>query len=263
MRYKTGSHVDMHSFSLITGFAYGATLKPGRFTGGAFFEYGTGSYDTYNSFSNAETTKGDGNAWYIGGGVLARMDFADTGPGHFYAEGTGRAGKIHNEYESSDLRDFEGKKAEYDSSTPYYGLHLGAGYIWNVTEAAALDMYVKYFWTHQEGDSVRLESGDPVKFKDVDSQRVRLGGRFTYTINEYCAPYIGAAWEREFDGKAKATAYGQALDAPDMKGDTGIGEAGVTLRAPLAVPLFFDLGVQGYIGKREGVTGSLQFRIEF
>jgi outer membrane autotransporter protein len=263
LRYNTGSHVDMHSFSLMTGLAYGTTLKPGRLTGGAFFEYGTGSYDTYNSFSNAASVDGDGDAWYIGGGVLARMDFVKTGPGSFYLEATGRAGKIHNEYESSDLRDYNGRKAEYDSSTPYYGLHFGAGYVWNIMEDMSFDAYAKYFWTHQEGDSVHLETGDPVKFKDVDSQRLRLGGRFTYAINEYFSPYIGAAWEHEFDGKARASAYGDPLDAPDLKGDTGIGELGLSLRAPLAVPLFFDLGVQGYTGKREGVTGSLQFRIEF
>jgi hypothetical protein len=29
------------------------------------------------------------------------------------------------------------------------------------------------------------------------------------------------------------------------------------------VPFSFDLGVQGYVGKREGVTGSLQLKIEF
>ena len=29
------------------------------------------------------------------------------------------------------------------------------------------------------------------------------------------------------------------------------------------LPLSLDLGVQGYVGKREGVTGSLQIRYAF
>ena len=48
-----------------------------------------------------------------------------------------------------------------------------------------------------------------------------------------------------------------------MRGGTGIGELGLTLTPSKTLPLFLDLGVQGYTGKREGVTGSLQIRFEF
>ena len=74
---------------------------------------------------------------------------------------------------------------------------------------------------------------------------------------------IGAAYEHEFDGRARATSYGYSLDAPSLKGGTGIGELGLTLKPSKTLPLSFDLGVQGYAGKREGVTGSLQARWEF
>ena len=36
-----------------------------------------------------------------------------------------------------------------------------------------------------------------------------------------------------------------------------------SLKPSKDLPLSFDLGVQGYVGKREGVTGSLQIRYEF
>jgi outer membrane autotransporter protein len=263
VRYNTGSHVDMHSVSLLAGLSKGFDLTPGHLTLGAFFEYGNGSYDTHNSFSNAASVKGDGDMYYIGGGILGRMDFVNTGPGHFYAEASGRAGGVHNEYDSSDLRDAFGRKASYDSSSAYYGLHLGAGYVWNITDKASLDLYGKYFWTRQEGDSVRLSTGDPVSFKNVDSQRLRFGSRFAYTVNEYISPYVGAAYEHEFDGKARAATYGYSIDAPKLRGDTGVGELGFTLMPSASLPLSFDLGVQGYVGKREGVTGSLQIKYEF
>ncbi|GHV49919.1 hypothetical protein FACS1894168_0360 [Deltaproteobacteria bacterium] len=48
-----------------------------------------------------------------------------------------------------------------------------------------------------------------------------------------------------------------------MTGSTGIGELGLTLKPSQTLPLSFDLGIQGYVGKREGVTGSLQARWEF
>ncbi|MDR2861427.1 MAG: hypothetical protein LBV07_02610, partial [Syntrophobacterales bacterium] len=60
-----------------------------------------------------------------------------------------------------------------------------------------------------------------------------------------------------------ATTYGYAIDAPSLRGGTGIGELGLTLKPSKDLPLSFDLGVQGYVGKREGVTGSLQTRYEF
>jgi outer membrane autotransporter protein len=230
---------------------------------GGFFEYGNGAYDTHNSFANA-AVHGDGDMYYIGGGILGRMEFADTGTGRFHAEASGRVGRVRNEYDSSDLRDpHTGVKANYDSSSTYYGLHFGAGYVWNMTERASLDLYGKYFWTHQEGNKVTLANGDPVRFKAVDSQRLRLGGRFTYAPDERVTPYIGAAYEREFDGKAHASTYGYAIDTPSLRGDTGIGEFGLTLTPSTNLPLSFDLGVQGYTGQREGVTGSLQIKFEF
>jgi outer membrane autotransporter protein len=77
------------------------------------------------------------------------------------------------------------------------------------------------------------------------------------------SPYIGAAWKHEFDGRARATTNGFDIPAPSIRGDTDIGELGLSLRPSLDLPLSFDLGVQGYVGKREGVTGSLQIRFEF
>ena len=263
LRYNTGSHLDMNSLSLLTGLAWGIDLAPGRLTLGAFFEYGNGSYDTHNSFTNAASVDGDGNAYYLGGGILARMDFVNIGPGRFYAEASGRAGKTHNEYDSSDLRDAAGRKADYDSSSPYYGLHFGTGYVWNINDAATLDLYGKYFWTRQQGDSVGLSTGEHLSFDDINSSRLRFGGRFAYILNEHVAPYIGAAWEHEFDGKARAKTNGFDIDAPNLRGNTGIGELGLSLTPSADLPLTIDLGVQGSTGKHEGVTGSLMVKWEF
>jgi outer membrane autotransporter protein len=263
IRFNSGSHVDMNSFSLVAGLSYGVNLTPGHLTLGAFFEYGNGSYDTYNSFTNAASIHGDGNIYHIGGGILVRMDFNNSGLGHIYTEASFRSGEIHNEYNSSDLRDPFGRIAEYDSSSAYYSFHLGTGYVFNITEAASLDLSLKYLWTQQKGDSVRLSTGDQVTFEDVISSRLRLGGRFNYAINEYFSPYIGLAYEHEYDSQARATTNGFPIKAPSLEGDTGIGEIGVTFKPSLTFPLSFDLGGQGYTGKRQGITGSLQVKVEF
>jgi outer membrane autotransporter protein len=262
-RYDTGSHVDVQGISLLAGLSWGHDFSPGRLTLGAFFEYGNGSYDTRNSFNSAASVKGDGSTDYMGGGILGRFDFAKTGPGNFYAEASGRMGSVNNDFSSGDLRDDAGRKADYDASSPYYGLHAGAGYVWNITPAAALDLYGKYFWTRQEGDSLTLRTDDRLRFKDADSQRARAGARASYALNDIATPYLGAAWEYEFAGKARADINGSPITAPTLRGGTGIGELGLSLKPAATLPLSFDLGVQGYTGKRDGVSGNLQMKFEF
>jgi hypothetical protein len=262
-RYKTGSHLDVAGVSLLAGLSAGADLGAGRLTLGAFFEYGAGAYDTYNSFNSSASVRGDGDMRHIGGGVLGRMDFAESGPGHFYAEASGRAGSLHNDYSSSDLRDAFGNTAEYDSSTAYYGAHAGTGYVFGIAEGASLDLYGKYFWTRVASDSLRLSTGDPVDFANADSHRLRLGGRFAYDFNGYVSSWLGGAYEHEFDGRVRARTHGLSFDAPSLRGSTGIGELGFGFKPSPDAPLFFDLGVAGYSGKREGVTGSLGMRYFF
>jgi outer membrane autotransporter protein len=260
-RYDTGSHSKLDSFSLMAGLAKGIEGNAGKVTLGAFFEYGYGDYDTYNSFAGSPDVNGDGRSWYAGGGILGRMDFRDTGSGHFHAEAGGRLGRIHNKYDSGDIRDMAGVSAgHYDISSAYYSLHAGTGYIWNISERSSLDLYGKYFWTRQNGKDMILPTSDPLSFDDANSSRVRLGGRFAYAALGCLTPYAGAAWEYEFDGKAKANTYGYAIDAPSLKGGTGVGELGVAYRR---AAFSADLGIQGYVGKREGVTGSLRMAWDF
>ena len=259
LRYKTGSNADMDSVSLMAGVSRDAKFNPGRLTLAAFLEYGNGSYDTHNAFPNAAPVYGKGNVDHAGGGILSRFDM-NAGS---YVEGSFRAGRVNNEYRNEDLRDGAGRTAKVDSSSGYYSLHVGTGHVRKLAEKASLDLYGKFFWTRQQGDSVTLFADDPVEFKSVNSKRLRVGSRLVHTANAYVSPYVGAAYEHEFDGRARATTYGYSLDTPSLRGSTGIGELGLSIRPSNTRPLFLDLGVQGYMGKREGVTGSLQARFEF
>jgi len=262
--YNSGSSIDMSSVSLLAGLAWGADLDPARLTLGTFFEYGRGSYDTYNSFAGAADVYGDGRTYHVGGGLLSRLDFAASPTGQAYAEAGLRAGRVHNDYKSSPLRDYLGQvTGSYETSSAYFGAHLGGGYIFNLSEQASLDLYGKYFWTRVGGQSVTLSSGDPVDFEALNSHRLRAGGRLAYAVNEQVKPYVGAAYEYEFGGEANASTYGYAIDAPKLRGSTGLGELGLSLKPSSDLALSFDLGVQGYVGKREGVTGSFQVRFDF
>ncbi|MCL2877097.1 MAG: autotransporter outer membrane beta-barrel domain-containing protein, partial [Betaproteobacteria bacterium] len=155
------------------------------------------------------------------------------------------------------------QKVGYSASSAYFGMHAGMGYIWKVSDKATLDMYGKYFWTRLKGDSVRLSTGHTVEFKDVDSHRLRVGGRYSRNVSETTSPYIGAAYEREFDGKAYAMTGGRDITPVSMRGNTGVAEVGLTYKPTKYQHLTIEAGVQGYTGKREGVAGSFQVRYKF
>ena len=263
VRYNSGAHADLNSFNMLTGIAMGKGFDAGRLTVGAFFEYGTGSYKTSNSFGSQGSYDGKGDSYYLGWGLLARMDFQDMGPGHFYVEGSGRMGGLYNNYSNEDLRDGRGREAEYDSYAPYYSFHAGLGYIWDVTEQMSLEFYGKYLWTRECGDSMTLSTGEELDFEDIDSSRLRFGTRMDYRVNEYITPYIGVAWEHEFDGESSATTNNLPILEPDLRGDTGIGEIGLTISPSESIPLTVDLGVTGYVGTREGISGSLLVKWTF
>lgn len=266
MRYNTGSHVNVDGFSLMTGLGWRAPLPQNSLLLGAFFEAGWGSYDSHNSFSSAASVKGDGDTSYYGGGILARYGLTDGQLAGLYTEASLRAGHVSTDFSSSDLRDVNGQNANYDSGAAYYGAHAGLGYIWRLNNAASLDFSTKYLWTHQNSDSVTV-AGDPIRFKAGDSQRWRNGARFNYALSmesgAQFTPYIGAAWEYEFDGEAKATTYGRNIDSPSLKGGTGMGELGISFKPAAASAFSMDAGIQGYTGVREGVTGSVQLKWEF
>jgi autotransporter-associated beta strand protein len=263
MRYETGSHVDVSGFSLMVGLSYAAKFEASTLTLGAFFEYGLGSYDTYNSFANAPNVHGSGDSRYIGGGILAGLSFDDVGPGRFYAEASLRFGTIHNEYRTSDFAMSQGTPISFETDSNYLGFHVGLGYVWQINETTDLDFYAKYLYTRQKGDSVTLSTGEPIFFEDAISSRVRAGARLTKRINEYVAPFIGVGGEYEFDGDAKASSRGQKFDTPSMRGATGFGEIGLAFKPSKDLPVTFELGAQGYFGKKRGVTGSLSLKVEF
>ena len=263
MRYETGSSVNVSTVSLVAGAGYAFETGAGKLGFGAFFEYGKGSYTTSNSFDSRSDVNGDGNSWYMGGGILAKMDFLQTGPGHFYVEGSAHMGTLHNEYDSNDLTDFYGNSASFDMDSPYYSLHGGLGYVWNMGCGHDLDIYGKYIWTRVQGTDDTLTTGDQYEFDDMDSNRVRLGVRYTYNGSERFSPYIGAAFEHEFSGSCDSRVYGHSVAAPSFEGSSGIGELGIMMRPSDEVPLSINLGVQGYVGKKQGVSGNCLMMYEF
>jgi outer membrane autotransporter protein len=143
-------------------------------------------------------------------------------------------------------------------------LSFGGGYVLNLGAENTIDLYGRYVWMRQAADSARLSGfNERIKFDAVDSHRLRVGARYTANFRGNNRFYAGAAWEHEFDGKAKAKAEGGKIDSPDMKGSTGIAEFGLVFTPSGNKNLSIDLGIQGYGGKHRDATGSAQVKYAF
>ena len=249
-KYDTGSYADINGWNSIVGIASTKEIGKDKLNYGAFFENGSGNYNTYNEIGGAGL-RGDGNVLYNGGGVMVRLD-KENG---FYTEAAVRAGSVKNEAGkglSDGLYTYD-----YETENAYYGGHIGIGKIFKLENGKAWDVYGKYFHMHHEGDSVEI-AGDTFDFDSVDSNKLRIGARFTETQSEKLTSYYGLAWDYEFSGDVKGTAGGYDMHTPSLEGSTVIGEIGFRYTPGKESPWYFDANVKGYAGVQEGLSGSLQ-----
>ncbi|MFK3640419.1 autotransporter outer membrane beta-barrel domain-containing protein [Pseudomonas protegens] len=274
-RYNTGSHVDVRGFNMLFGVATGLELQDqSAITLGVFAERGDGNYDSYNHFSDYGSVHGTGNVRYTGGGALFHMDVAGTAlskkpssveRGHegLYLDGSVRTGNADMSFDSNDLTDAEGVRGKYNRKSKYYGAHGGVGYVLNIDEKQSVDVYSRYTWTRLDAEKVNIGK-DKLSFNTSESSRLRLGSRYTYAYTQKIKPYVGAAYEHEFKGDVSGSAYDLSIEKPSLNGNTGIFEVGVSMN-PLGsdAALSIDLGLQGYVGEREGAAGTIKAKYAF
>ena len=110
---------------------------------------------------------------------------------------------------------------------------------------------------HHEGDSVEI-AGDIFDFDSVDSNKLRIGARFSEQQGEKLTSYYGLAWDYEFSGDVSGTAAGYDMHSPSLEGSTVIGEVGFRYTPGKESPWYFDANVKGYVGMQEGLSGSVQ-----
>jgi len=261
-RIDTGSHVNVTGVSALTGVAKSVDLGQVKLLGGAFVEFGASHIKTHNDFDSG-TINGKGKARYVGGGLMSRLDVSDTMLAGLYAEASLRAGGLDTDWHSNDMVDVvSGKRAQYDITTPYYGAHFGLGYVWQPADKWSIDFYGKYLWTHMNGKHTYV-ADDPYHFKAMDSHRLRVGTRAHFEFTKQSSIYAGAAWEREFDGDARATAYGFDTPSPSLKGNTGVFDLGVSFSPDAAPDLTLEVGGSAFTGTRRGVSGNFMLKYKF
>ena len=251
-KYKSGSYADVKGSSFLLGFARNLDNSNGKWTVGGFIESGNSSYDTFNSFADVGDVRANGKNNYFGGGLMARNSQASG----MYYEGSLRFGRMSTDYNSSDL------DIKYDIKSSYYGLHLGLGKIITLKNKSELDLYGKYYWSHQNSATASID-GDNFNFDAINSHRLRLGARMNMPGGQGLKTYIGLAYEHEFSGNAGATYGIDKVAAPTIKGGTGIGEIGLVYKPTGKSAFSMDIGLNGYVGKRQGIGGGIKLNWGF
>ncbi|MBO5590862.1 MAG: hypothetical protein J5923_06475 [Acidaminococcaceae bacterium] len=249
-RTETGSHVKTHTWNGIVAVGASRKIGSGTFQWGVFGEYGKGNYSLHN-----DTGRGDGDAHYAGGGLLAKW----TNKHDVYTEVGVRLGRMSDK--ASDLlEDADGNRYGYDIHTNYYGAHLGFGKVFRYKGGRSLDVYGKYFYTKRDGAD--FEAGGHYSLDSVKSSVLRVGARYG-TSDKRWNWYGGLAYEYEFDGKATGRADGAEIRAASIKGGSVRGELGIRMEATKTSPWKADIRLTGYAGKRRGIGGNVSVAYTF
>ena len=247
LRHKTGSYVDMKGWNLGVGWARENAVKEGTLTFGPFIEYGRGSYDSYLD----DGTHGNGKTNYLGAGVMAKLETKANN----WIDGSLRVGRTKSDYTGLDT--------SYDTTSTYYAMHVGVGKDFHVREGDTVSAYVRYSYAHTAGTSAHLSSGETYDFDAVNSHRLRIGTRYTHGETALSQLYAGLAWEYEFDGDARATYDGDSTPSPSLKGGSALLELGYRFAPKADSRVSYDLNLNGWQGKRQGVTGGVSVKWAF
>ncbi|KHM52184.1 hypothetical protein SAMN02745671_02190 [Anaerovibrio lipolyticus DSM 3074] len=251
MNVETGSHVKTHTWNAILALGHKNEKKLSTTEYGAFFEYGTGNYSTFNG-----DERGDGSTRYTGGGILGKWQ-KNNG---FYVEGSLRAGSIHDDA-NNVLRDANGNPYSYTTDATYWGAHIGVGREIKLNKTDILDLYAKYFYNHR--GSVSFDAGGHYDLGAVESSVLRVGTRYTVKQNDNINYYGGLAVEHEFCGRASGFADGVAIRGADISGTSVRGEIGAKFKPDEKSNVTLDLNLSGFAGKKQGLTGGLSAVFHF
>ena len=262
----TGSNVDVDNFSASLALSRRMCNYSGTTTIGLFGEYGHGSYDTYANIYRLGKLYGDGDVNHFGGGLFARHDFSQG----TYLEASLRGGGLDNDYKlRRDSRFNRPYDHNWDSSSSYFGAHLGVGHQYDFNDQTMIDFYGKFLWTRTNSDTVKTPF-ETFHADSVDSIRHRIGARLNHTSESgLFKGYVGLAWEHEYDGEATGYVSGPGVskdrirNAPDLGGSSGFAEAGFSFKPDEGAMYSIDLGVFGLVGEQQGFGGSLGFKFEF
>ena len=251
MRHETGSHVNMKGLNLAVGFSREVKRGDDRLIFGPIVEYGRGTYDSY-----VNDAHGDGSVRYVGIGGFVRQEQKD---GMFY-EGSLRFGRSSMDYSAT----LSGTPTTYDTDANYIGAHLGIGQRIQEPSGTDRELYLRYFYTRQNGTDTKLSTGERYDFDAVDSHRLRAGARWLIP-QKGGSLILGASLQYEFGGESRATVHvggnSYTTPAPSLNGFSTSLELG--WKTQMSKNATADLSIEGWFGKQRGVSARAGFSWQF
>ncbi len=207
-REDTGAgHWGMKEFHLAAGVGANKTFSSGEYSFGAFIETGFGSFkDHFNAGYAEGRIDKKGHARYTGGGAGIEARF-NSG---WHAGLAVRLGSVKTTSNNSIYNPALDATGGYEISASYYGSELSGGKRIAISDANSADIYARYTYAHQEGDSFKVFS-DTYKIGAIDSYLLAAGVNFEHKLDGG-AVYGGFGYEQALDGKASVKARPDGID---------------------------------------------------
>jgi hypothetical protein len=223
---------------------------------GGFMEMGHGTYDTKTAEVGSlfGVAAGDGKHNYVGFGVYGNYA---TPVDWLHVTGYVKGGWLRSEF----AVDLGGVDEDFDRTSNYWGAHLGVYGEFAVADKFKNRTFINYFYDGREGENYRSKGGVEYHLDALNLHRAQVGSVFEYAYTSTLRPYVALTYEYAFKADAKGKFTDQdgsmALNAADLEGSTGIASMGWTYQNE-AKSFEFDIGLNGYVGKRQGVSAQAQ-----
>ena len=228
---------------------------------GGFMEMGHGTYDTKTADVGSlfGVATGDGKHNYVGFGVYGNYA---TPVDWLHVTGYVKGGWLRSEF----AVDLGGVGEDFDRTSNYWGAHLGVYGEFAVADKFKNRTFINYFYDGREGENYRSKGGVEYHLDALNLHRAQVGSVFEYAYTSTLRPYVALTYEYAFKADAKGKFTDQdgsmALNAADLEGSTGIVSMGWTYQNE-AKSFEFDIGLNGYVGKRQGVSAQAQAAWKF
>ena len=228
---------------------------------GGFMEMGHGTYDTKTAEVGSlfGVAAGDGKHNYVGFGVYGNYA---TLVDWLHVTGYVKGGWLRSEF----AVDLGGVDEDFDRTSNYWGAHLGVYGEFAVADKFKNRTFINYFYDGREGENYRSKGGVEYHLDALNLHRAQVGSVFEYAYTSTLRPYVALTYEYAFKADAKGKFTDQdgsmALNAADLEGSTGIASMGWTYQNE-AKSFEFDIGLNGYVGKRQGVSAQAQAAWKF
>ena len=259
-RVETGSFVSLKTLNFSVGIGNNVQNDYGLLSIGGAFEAGYGKFKNHFDAGAADPyIKKTGHVSYYGLALLSNFTFENL----WHVNGAVRVGRMKSTQNNALYNAATGETYDINIGTNYYGLELGGGKLIKIDDTNSLDIYGKYFYLYQASDS--FNAGGKYKLSAVNSNRLRVAGRYSHDFTPVTSLYGGLGLEHEFDGKSKLKVDDKAwAKSSKTKGTRAFGEIGVAVKPASNTGLILDFSVKGLYGDNfRGAWASADIKYMF